>query len=71
MDSAHPRIGDETRSRRLTPGPFLLPSPGHAAPPVPQWAHAYPMVRAHDFGPPPLPTQAGVEEAYQTVLEEA
>ena len=71
VDLRHPRIGDTTDVKGLSPGSFCSIHPGKRYLQGPERAQAYPMIGAHDFGVSPLHTLGEVEAAYQTILREA
>ena len=71
VDLRHPRIGDTTDVKGLSPGSFYSIHPGKRYRPGPERAQAYPMIGAHDFAVSPLHTLGEVEAAYQTILREA
>ena len=67
----HPRIGDTTHVKGLSPGSFYSIHPGKRYRQGPERAQAYPMIGAHDFDVSPLHILAEVEEAYQTIQRKA
>ena len=71
VDLRHPRIGDTTDIKGLSPGCFCSIHPGKPCRQGPERARAYPMIGAHDFDVSPLHTLGAVEAAYQTILREA
>ena len=71
VDLRHPRIGDTTDVKGLSPGSFYSIHPGKRYRQGPERTQAYPMIGAHDFGVSPLHTLGEVEAVYQTILQEA
>ena len=71
VDLRHPRIGDTTDVKGLSPGCFYSIHPGKRFRQGPERAQAYPMIGARDFDVSSLHTLGEVEEAYQTILREA
>ena len=71
VDLRHPRIGDTTDVKGLSPGCLYSIHPGKRYRQGPERAQTYPMIGAHDFAVSPLHTLGEVEAAYQTILREA
>ena len=71
VDLRHPRIGDTTDVKGLSPGSFYSIHPGQRYRQGPERSQAYPMIGAHDFDVSPLHTLGEVEAACQTILREA
>ena len=71
VDLRHPRIGDTTDVKGLSPGCLYSIHPGKRYRQGPERAQAYPMIGAHDFAVSPLHILGEVEAAYQTILWEA
>ena len=72
VDLRHPRIGDTTDVKGLSPGCFYSIRPRKRYRQGPERAQAYPMIGgAHDFDISPLHILGEVEAAYQTILREA